>query len=55
MVIEIGPDKAYLRRREAEQERKPIKQVAEKPELTEVEKHWLTSGSGVMSKTDIFS
>lgn len=55
MVIEIGPDRAYLRRREAEQERKPIKQVTEKPELTDPEKHWLASGSGVVSKTDIFS
>lgn len=54
MVIELGPDKAYLRRREEAQREKPIKQEPKLPELTKDEKHWL-AGGGVVSKSDIFS
>ncbi|MBY0539497.1 hypothetical protein K2P56_03645 [Patescibacteria group bacterium] len=55
MVIELGPDNAYLRRQEALKREKPIKEEAKIPVPTEDQKHWLASGRGVVSETDIFS
>lgn len=55
MVIELGPDNAYLRRQEAAQREKPVKEEQKITVPTEDEKHWLRSGRGVVSKTDIFS